>query len=78
MHRHLGTGGRLLAAPVMTAALVAAGVTGLVLGPRVAEPPADPGTTPVAVTVTDSDAGVQLGPATKYVREDDGTIRRLR
>lgn len=74
MHQFLRAGARRAAAPVLTAALVAAGVTGLALGPR-AVPPVQPGTVPVAVT---DDGGVRLGPATKYVLGDDGEVRRIR
>jgi hypothetical protein len=77
MHQFLRTGARLLAAPALTTTLVVAGVAGLVSGPTAAPPPADPGTAPAAVA-DEAAAGVQLGPATKFVREDDGTVRRLR
>jgi hypothetical protein len=76
MHQFLRTGARLLVAPALTTALVVAGVAGLVSGPTAGLPPEDPGTAPAAVA--DDAAGVQLGPATKHVREDDGTVRRLR
>jgi hypothetical protein len=85
------TTGRVLLAPALLAASVAAvlalpasaGATavpgtgaahvGGTASSAVVRPGHAPGATVVAVT-----AGVELGPAVKYVREPDGTVRQVR
>jgi len=85
------TTGRVLLAPALLAASVAAVLalpasagaasvprtvvahTGGTAPSAVVRPGHAPGTTVVAET-----AGVELGPAVKYVREPDGTVRRVR
>jgi hypothetical protein len=54
MHQFLRSGVGLLAAPVLTTALVAVGMVGLLRGPAAADPaPAGPGTEAAAVTAPD-------------------------
>lgn len=66
---------------LLTAALLLVGQSvafGSAVGaaaPAPAEPPAG---TDRPSTAEPGDAGVQLGPATKFVREADGTVRQLR
>lgn len=75
MHHVVSTRAGLIAGLVLVAATVG---TGTALGtgaPGPADLPPAPGT---GVAEVLDDAGVQLGPATKFVRDDDGTIRQLR
>jgi hypothetical protein len=85
------TTGRVLLAPTLVSASVAvvlalpasAGATsmpsmaGTHSGGTAATTVVRPGHAPGAVT-TAVTAGVELGPAVKYVREPDGTVRRVR
>jgi hypothetical protein len=77
MHQFLRTGAGLLAAPVLTTALVGVGVAAVLAAPAPAEP-APTGGDRQAVVVTDAATRVQLGPATAYELDTGGAVRRVR
>ena len=84
------TTGRVLLAPALVTASVAvvlalpasagataASVTAVRTGGTVAAVAVRPGHAPGAVANVET-SGVEIGPAVKYVREPDGTVRRVR
>lgn len=74
MHQFLHDRARFLG---LVLALCALTTAGLAL-PASAERSAGTGSTGPSAGSTSVDPDVQLGPATKYVRDDDGTVHQIR
>ena len=76
MHDVVSTRAGRITGLVLTAAVIVVGTALGAAAPASADRP--PAGTDRPTEVGTGDAGVQLGPATKFVREPDGSVRQVR